>query len=257
MDENGEPIFGLPAPIIEGETSFTSRTTVTITTNGGASIYYTTDDSEPTTDNGTLYTSSFTLTETTTIKAIAVSVSDDKVSDPAVQVFTKRYVPPVIIPTYYTVTLPAVEGVTLSQKAGDYTVEEGYSFSFGLTLDKDYSQSQPVVKANDVEITPRASDGKYVIRNIEEDILITIEGIVKDEPTANAVIGEEANRIYAVRNIVYIESTAPAEAQVVSIGGRVIRQLHIIAGTNQVDDLASGVYIIRLSDGRKTKVSVQ
>lgn len=257
MDENGEPIFGLPAPIIEGETSFTSRTTVTITTNGGASIYYTTDDSEPTTDNGTLYTSSFTLTETTTIKAIAVSVSDDKVSDPAVQVFTKRYVPPVIIPTYYTVTLPAVEGITLSQKAGDYTVEEGYSFSFGLTLDKDYSQSQPVVKANDVEITPRASDGKYVIRNIEEDILITIEGIVKDEPTANAVIGEEANRIYAVRNIVYIESTAPAEAQVVSIGGRVIRQLHIIAGTNQVDDLASGVYIIRLSDGRKTKVSVQ
>ena len=255
MDENGEPVFGLPAPIIEGETSFTSRTTVTITAIEGASIYYTTDSSEPATDNGTLYTSSFTLTETTTVKAIAVL--DKKVSDPAVQVFTKRYVPPVIIPTYYTVTLPTVEGVTLSRKAGDYTVEEGYSFSFGLTLDEGYSQSQPVVKANDVEITPRANDGKYVIRNIEEDILITIEGIVKDEPTANAVIGKEANRIYAVQNIVYIESTAPVEVQVVSIGGRVIRQLHIVPGTNQVDDLASGVYIIRLSDGRKTKVSVQ
>lgn len=164
------------------------------------------------------------------------------------------YIPPVV--TYYTVTLPSVEGVTLSRKAGDYTVEEGYSFSFGLTLDEGYGASVPVVKANGVEITPRESDGKYVIRNIEEDIQVTIEGIVKDDPTANAVI-DGGNRIYAVRNIVYIESPVKAEAQVVSIGGRVIRQLHLQPGTNRVEDLQAGVYVIRLSDGRNEKVSVR
>lgn len=164
------------------------------------------------------------------------------------------YIPPAV--TYYTVTLPSVEGVTLSRKAGGYTVEEGYSFSFGLTLDEGYGASVPVVKANGVEITPRESDGKYVIRNIEEDIQVTIEGIVKDDPTANAVI-DGGNRIYAVRNIVYIESPVKAEAQVVSIGGRVIRQLHLQPGTNRVEDLQAGVYVIRLSDGRNEKVSVR
>lgn len=251
--EDGNPVFGLPAPVIQGETSFTSRTTVSITATTGASIYYTTDGSTPAVNNGTLYTGSFTLTATTTVKAIAVL--DGKVSDPAEQTFTYIYVPPVIS-TYYTVTLPSVEGVTLSRKPGNYTVEEGYSFSFGLTLDEGYGQSQPVVKANGTEITPRQSDGKYVIRNVEEDIQVTIEGIVKDDPTANAVI-ESGNRIYALRSTVYIERLTPVEVQVLTIGGRVVRSLHLASGSNQVTGLQPGVYLIRLSDGQTEKVSVR
>lgn len=251
--EDGNPVFGLPAPVIQGETSFTSRTTVSITATTGVSIYYTTDGSTPAVNNGTLYTGSFTLTATTTVKAIAVL--DGKVSDPAEQTFTYIYVPPVIS-TYYTVTLPSVEGVTLSRKPGNYTVEEGYSFSFGLTLDEGYGQSQPVVKANGTEVTPRQSDGKYVIRNVEEDIQVTIEGIVKNDPTANAVI-EGGNRIYALRNIVYIERLTPVEVQVLTIGGRVVRSLHLASGSNQVTGLQPGVYLIRLSDGQTEKVSVR
>ena len=38
---------------------------------------------------------------------------------------------------------------------------------------------------------PRESDGKYIIRNIEEDTEITIEGIIKDDPTGNATIEGE------------------------------------------------------------------
>ena len=164
------------------------------------------------------------------------------------------YIPPVVL--YYTVVLPAVEGVVTTPKAGNHTVEEGYSFSFSLKLDDGYSSSVPVVKANGKEIIPRQSDGKYVVRYVEEDIQITIDGIVKDDPTANAIV-EGGNRIYAVRDVVYIDRLAPAEAQILTIGGRIVRNLHLSSGRNQITGLQPGVYVVRLSDGSCRKVSVR
>lgn len=68
-----EPVItSLDAPIITGETSFEESTTVTIKSDKSvAAIYYTTNGDEPTTSS-TPYTGPFTLTETTTVKAIAV-----------------------------------------------------------------------------------------------------------------------------------------------------------------------------------------
>lgn len=65
-------ITSLPAPTIEGEAAFTSRTTVTIKSSESvASIYYTLDGTEPTT--GSIhYKDPFVLDKTTTVKAIAV-----------------------------------------------------------------------------------------------------------------------------------------------------------------------------------------
>ncbi len=58
-------------PVIAGETPFTESTEVTITcATDGASIYYTTNGSEPTSQS-TAYTAAFSITETTTVKAIA------------------------------------------------------------------------------------------------------------------------------------------------------------------------------------------
>ena len=63
-------IVATGAPVITKENK-DGETTVTIsTTNTDASIYYTTDSSEPTTAS-TLYTEPFTLTEACTVKAIA------------------------------------------------------------------------------------------------------------------------------------------------------------------------------------------
>lgn len=65
-------ITSLPAPTIEGEAAFTSRTTVTIKSSESvASIYYTLDGTEPTTES-ILYKDPFVLDKTTTVKAIAV-----------------------------------------------------------------------------------------------------------------------------------------------------------------------------------------
>lgn len=79
----------IAAPTISGETTFTEKTTVTLTAEG-AKIYYTTNGDVPTEKSGFLYTKPFDLTATTTVKAIAVK--DGKTSSVAEKTFTKEEV---------------------------------------------------------------------------------------------------------------------------------------------------------------------
>lgn len=58
-------------PTISGTDKFSDRTEVTITTTPGAIVYYTTDDTVPT-NRSQRYDKPIALTETTTIKAIAI-----------------------------------------------------------------------------------------------------------------------------------------------------------------------------------------
>lgn len=76
----------LGAPVIDGETPFLETTTVTITAEDGASIYYTTNGDTPSSAS-TLYQAPFQLTETTTVKAIAVK--DEASSAVATKIFVK------------------------------------------------------------------------------------------------------------------------------------------------------------------------
>lgn len=61
-------------PVISGISPFETSTQITIEcSTEGAKIYYTLDGNIPSQENGTLYTGAFTVTEKTSVKAIAVS----------------------------------------------------------------------------------------------------------------------------------------------------------------------------------------
>ena len=75
-------------PTISGADKFSDRTEVTITTTPGAIVYYTTDDTVPT-KGSQQYKTPITLTETTTIKAIAIE-DGHIMSDVVGMAFTKE-----------------------------------------------------------------------------------------------------------------------------------------------------------------------
>jgi hypothetical protein len=74
------------APTISGTTPFAETTSVTMSDPAGASIYYTVDGSTPT-SSSTQYSAAFTLSDTTTVNAIAVK--DGVSSSVASRTFTK------------------------------------------------------------------------------------------------------------------------------------------------------------------------
>ena len=76
----------LTSPTISGNTTFTESTQVSLSGPDGAEIHYTTDGSTPTAES-TLYSEAFTLSSTTTVKAIAIK--DGVSSEVASRVFTK------------------------------------------------------------------------------------------------------------------------------------------------------------------------
>lgn len=75
-------------PTISGADKFSDRTEVTITTTPGAIVYYTTDDTVPT-KGSQQYKTPITLTEMTTIKAIAIE-DGHIMSDVVGMAFTKE-----------------------------------------------------------------------------------------------------------------------------------------------------------------------
>ncbi|MCL2167715.1 MAG: hypothetical protein FWH59_01155 [Lentimicrobiaceae bacterium] len=77
----------------------------------------------------------------------------------------------------YTVEFPSVTGATFTIEQGSYTpVDEGGNFSFRVTLAPEYNKSVIVIKANGIILTPTAN--VYTITNIQEDQVVTIEGLL-------------------------------------------------------------------------------
>ena len=104
---NGNPIFACYAPdklqqplaiyrnsenvvkpVISGDADFTGSTQVTITAQNGLTVYYTTNGSTPD-KTATQYSAPFTISETTTVKAIAYDATDNA-SAVAEMTFTKH-----------------------------------------------------------------------------------------------------------------------------------------------------------------------
>jgi len=83
----GSESSSVEAPVISGETPFDETTQVTITGPDGAEIRYTTDGTAPNAQSS-LYSEAITLSDTATVKAIAIK--DGESSEAATKVFTKN-----------------------------------------------------------------------------------------------------------------------------------------------------------------------
>ena len=72
-DDSGETPVAPNAPTLTESCSFFNAMNVEITNiPEGATVYYTTDETDPSASNGEVYTAPFEITETTTVKAVAV-----------------------------------------------------------------------------------------------------------------------------------------------------------------------------------------
>jgi hypothetical protein len=83
----GSETASVEAPVISGETPFDESTQVSISGPDGAEIRYTTDGTAPNAESS-LYSEAITLTDTTTVKAIAIKNGES--SEAATKVFTKN-----------------------------------------------------------------------------------------------------------------------------------------------------------------------
>jgi hypothetical protein len=134
-------------------------------------------------------------------------------------------------------------------------VTEGDGFSFTLTLDADYDQSVPVVTVNGNALTPDAS-GKYTIVDISANLTVAITGIVRNTTTGIEQV-ENATLIRAESGALLIRTPVSVTAQVIALTGNVVHTVRLPAGDSRVDGLASGIYIVRLSNEITKKVIIR
>lgn len=154
-----------------------------------------------------------------------------------VKVFTPT--PPV---NYYSITMPNVEGVTTTPAFGSYVREEGDYFFFSLTLDEAYSESKPVVKANDLVLEPD-HNGQYSIYYVNSDIEISITGIEKNVPTGIDNPDDMKARAWGSNGTLYIRTPKAASVKVYSFAGILLKDLGNVSGDTQVN-LGKGAYIV-------------
>ena len=146
----------------------------------------------------------------------------------------------------FSVVLPSVEGASLNPSAGTYSVEDGGSFSFSLTLEADYNQSTPIVKVGDKVIEP-ASDGKYEIKGIASDITISITGIMKNITVGNAELESNDLKVWGSNGVLHIQSAHVSTAYLVTFGGQLYKEITLSVGETMIT-VPQGSYIIRIEN---------
>lgn len=161
-------------------------------------------------------------------------------------------------PTYHTVTLPEIlVGATTDPSAGEYSVEEGYDFTFSILLEDDYSQSVPKVMIDNGKILTPNKNGKYVISSVREDVSVSISGIVKNpESVANTIV-ESGTKLMVQEHTLRLQVDHPVTLYIVTLAGHLWHTQSLSVGETQVEGLLSGVYIVGLSSGERWKVIVR
>ncbi|MEY8612398.1 T9SS type A sorting domain-containing protein, partial [Parabacteroides segnis] len=158
---------------------------------------------------------------------------------------------------YYTVTLHGGKGAITDPVAGTYEVESWSTFRFYLTLDADYSESQPVITTSRNEtLLPRLSDGAYQVKYVRNDVEVYIDGIVKNNPVANETLATVPATVRVFGSALSITVPQATTAIIFDLAGRPQRNLRLPDGETRVEGLPSGAYIVKFENGEVVKVIV-
>ncbi|WP_455638102.1 hypothetical protein [Parabacteroides sp.] len=162
-------------------------------------------------------------------------------------------------PVYYTVTLPEVEGATTDPVAGSYEVEAWSTFRFYLTTDTAYSESQPVVTTDRGEtLTPRSSDGAYLVKYVRSDVEVFIDGLFPNNPVANesitdphAAADSALPRIWTEPSVLcflFPDGFSATPVRILSPDGRLLDAFQAAPGLSRRQQLPTGIYIVWIGD---------
>lgn len=201
--------------------------------------------------NSTPFTSGDVLTVSSDIDiAVTITKKPEPTPDPDPDPTPKPDPDPT--PTvYHIVTLPQIEGATTDPVAGEYEVEAWSSFRFYLTLDEAYSQSSPIVTTDRSEtITPRSSDGAYIIKYVRQPIAISIDGIIKNpDPVANEKIDANSPKVWTKDSYLHLQTPQPETVFIYTFNGTLLKKLTNLSG-NKILWLPQGNYIVLIGKER-------
>lgn len=152
-------------------------------------------------------------------------------------------------PVYYTVSIPELEGATISCDLSDpERIEEGGSFYLYLSLEEDYDQSEPIVRVNgdvvELHFVNAAGRRSYRIRSVSRDITITVEGIQKNEESVdNRPVFKDDWQIRVASQLLYISVSTKSSVLIVDYNGKVYSYQQLQPG-DYTYSLPSGIYIV-------------
>ena len=205
-------------PVIEGNSPFATSTEVTITTTTeGADIYYTLDGTDPTASS-TAYTAPFTLTATTTVKAIAIKGENQ--SGIASATFTKSTSVATVAemndlddktPFVFTgnATVVYVSGpyVYIKDNTGSSLI---YKYDTGLSkgdVIKSNWQGEVSIYSNLFEAKPTTA--------LEKD---GTADVTYPEVVADAVVAENMNMVGVLKGVVYTAPEGTSKNFTITVG---------------------------------------
>lgn len=157
------------------------------------------------------------------------------------------------------VNIPPLEGAYTLPEVGEHPVLYDELFTFRVTLEQEYSESNITVRA-DGNVLPGTNADEipystnYSFNPLTELLAISVEGIVKNGTVGNVSQENLSIKIYSREGQLIIETT---DAQIVHIYNHAGKL--IMSGTingQKTFPMQSGVYIVKTSDSEAYKVVV-
>lgn len=240
VEYTGSSMTQLTEPTIDfnNETGF-----VTISQTEKKDVYYTTDGTDPSTDNGTKYVSAFTVEDGTTVKAIAIgdgtTTINSKVASYYALLKTVTIQKPVITSVNGTVAISCATPGTTFKYSVNGGEQQDYSYPFTLTEDgivkaQALRDNCTTVESDEVSVTTVKS-------NSNKQIVLDMSKFVEDQkPT---IVGkDEAEGI-----TMSMSSDYQTMSKAVTLNGTALNAIKLSAGKVNTLTLPEGMKADRIT----------